>query len=204
VTLAFGCFGLAALTPWEIRFIARGLSPIVPRASTMQALKSPWVLQPVFHNFSILSPSWLWVAMPVIFGLVLLGAIILSGGRYLRVRRVPSWHSATSGVDGPSSYTAFAFANPLRHVLGNILGTRRVVQVLDQDPTDPLSPALARIETVTTVVEPVETYLYQPIRRATLSVTRVAKRFQSGRLDAYVGYMFLALLAVLALTAALR
>jgi hypothetical protein len=35
-------------------------------------------------------------------------------------------------------------------------------------------------------------------------VTRVAKRFQSGRLDAYVGYMFLALLAVLALTAALR
>jgi len=204
VALGFGCLGLAALTPWEIRFIARGLSPLVPRASTMQALKSPWVLQPVFHNFSILSPSWLWVVMPVLFGIVLVGAIVLSGGRYLRFRRVPSWHSATSGVDGPSSYTAFAFANPLRHVLGNILGTRRVIRVLEQDPADPLLPVQARVETVTTVVEPVESYLYQPIRRATLSVTRVAKRFQSGRLDAYVGYMFLALLGVLALTAALR
>jgi hypothetical protein len=29
----------------------------------MGALKSPWVLQPVFAGFSILSPSWLWVEL---------------------------------------------------------------------------------------------------------------------------------------------
>jgi hypothetical protein len=43
--------------------IAAGLSPAVPGALTMGALKSPWVLQPVFAGFSILSPSWLWVEL---------------------------------------------------------------------------------------------------------------------------------------------
>ena len=62
----------------------------------------------------------------------------------------------------------------------------------------------AHVETLTTVVEPVETYLYRPLRSAALGGARVAKRLQSGRLNAYVAYMLLALLAVLAVTAALR
>ena len=77
--LGLGCLGLAAVTPWEIRYIARGLSPLVPRSVTLQALKSPWVLQPVFHDFSILSPSWLWVVMPIAFTPCLAGAIVLVG-----------------------------------------------------------------------------------------------------------------------------
>ena len=43
-------------------------------------------------------------------------------------------------------------------------------------------------------MEPVETYLYRPLRRATLAVARVAKKLQSGRLNAYVAYMLFALL----------
>jgi formate hydrogenlyase subunit 3/multisubunit Na+/H+ antiporter MnhD subunit len=200
--LGIGCLGLAAVSPWEFRYIARGLAPLVPRATTDQALKSPWVLQPVFHGFSILSPSWLWIAMPTAFGAVFVGAMVLSWGRFLRIRRVPAWHSATSGVQGPSSYSAFGFANPLRHVLGNVLGTRRTVELVpaSDDETD----QVGHIETRTWVVEPIEAYLYRPIRVAALSVARVAKRLQSGHLNAYVAYMLLALLAALALTAALR
>jgi NADH:ubiquinone oxidoreductase subunit 5 (subunit L)/multisubunit Na+/H+ antiporter MnhA subunit len=200
--LGISCLGLAAVSPWEFRYIARGLSPLVPRATTDQALKSPWVLQPVFHGFSILSPSWLWIVMPVAFGAVLLGALILSWGRFLRVRRVPAWHSATSGVRGPSSYSAFGFANPLRRVLGNVLGTTRTVKVVSAPNGDP--GQVGHIETETRVVEPIETYLYRPIRVAALRVARVAKRLQSGHLNAYVAYMLLALLAALAVTAALR
>ena len=72
--LGASCLALAAVTPWEIRYIAHGLAPIVPHADTIQALKSPWVLQPVFHGFSIQSPSWLWVAMPTMFAAAL-GAV---------------------------------------------------------------------------------------------------------------------------------
>jgi len=202
--LAVGCLGLAAVSPWEVRYLARGLSPLVPRSATIQALKSPWVLQPVFHGFSILSPSWLWVAMPIAFGGVFVAALVLSRGRYLKVRRVPAWHSATSGVEGPSSYSAFGFANPLRHVLANVLGTRRSVDLVPGRSEGSTAGHLAHVETHTEIVEPIETYLYRPIRSAVLAISGLAKRFQSGRLNAYVAYMFLALLAALAVTAALR
>jgi len=203
--LAIGCLGIAAVSPWEVRYIARGLDPLVPQHTTLQALKSPWVLQPTFHGFSILSPSWLWVAMPVAFLSVFIAAVIVSKGRYVRVRRVPAWHSATSGVTGPDAYTAFGFANPLRHVLGNVLGARRsTVLVTDADQEPSMSTAPAHLETMTRVVEPVEAYLYRPLRAAALAVARVAKRLQSGRLNAYVAYMLIALLIALALTAALR
>lgn len=203
-TIALGCFALASLAPWEIRFISEGLRPVVPRSVVLQALKSPWVLQPVFPGFSILSPSWLYVVMPLMLIAVVVGAIGLSRGGLLRTRRVPSWHSATSGVRGPSSYTSFGFANPLRHVLANLLGARRTVEVELEDPDDPDASGRYTVETQTTIIEPVETYLYRPLRRSTLRVSRFAKRLQSGRLGAYVAYMLLALLAVLALAAAMR
>jgi len=63
--LAAACLAIAAVTPLEIRVIAAGLSPAVPASLTMGALKSPWILQPVFDGFSILSPSWLWLVITV-------------------------------------------------------------------------------------------------------------------------------------------
>ena len=94
VLLCVACLAIAALTPLEIRVIAAGLSPVVPSSAVTGALKSPWVLQPVFAGFSILSPSWLWLAMPTLFCVVALGAWAVSGrlaaagapGRALAVR----------------------------------------------------------------------------------------------------------------------
>jgi hydrogenase-4 component B len=212
--LGVACLAVAAASPWEIRFLARGLSPLVERSVTLGALRSPWVLQPVFQGFSILSPSWLWVAMPVAWGGVLVVGLVLSRGRLLRVRRVPAWHSATAGVAGPSSYSAFAFANPLRHVLANVLGTRRSRALVhtaaggheaggDGAGGDGVE-AGTHVESETTVVEPIETYLYRPLWRVVLGIGDLARRLQSGRLGAYVAYMLVALLAALAVTAALR
>jgi hypothetical protein len=75
---------------------------------------------------------------------------------------------------------------------------------VEHDPADPLPPGEGPVETHTTVVEPVETYLYRPARRIGLSSSRIAKRLQSGNLAAYVAYMLVALMAVLALTAVLH
>ena len=203
VGLGGSCLGLAAAGPYVIRFVARGLTPIVPSQVTRQALKSPWVLQPVFHEFSILSPSWLFVAMPMLLIVVLVATVGLSRGRFLRVRRVPAWQSATGGVADPSSYTPFGYANPLRHVLANVLGTRRERQTVE--PPDPASDdGHTHVEYQTTVVEPVESYVYRPVRRLLLASSGLAKRLQSGRLGAYMAYMLIALVAVLAVAAALR
>jgi hydrogenase-4 component B len=214
--LSVCCLALSAVTPLEIRVIAAGLSPVVPAGLVMGALKSPWVLQPVFAGFSILSPSWLWVEMPLMLLLTALFAWAVSGRRLLRVRRVPAWHSATIGVDGLDSYTAFGYANPTRRVLAGVLHTHAEVQEImleggDRDegvgPPDRDDDAgqkqAAHLRYASDVVEVVETYLYRPALVAFMAIVTTAKRLQSGRLDAYLLYMLIALIAVIAVVTAL-
>jgi hydrogenase-4 component B len=203
VLLSGACLVIAALTPLEIRAIAAGLSPILPSSATMGALKSPWVLQPVFADFSILSPSWLWLAMPALFLVVGLVTWAASGSRMLRVRRVPPWRSATAGVSGQASYTAFGFANPTRRVLAGVLHTRAEVRRIDDRPEEQVAGA-AHVGYSSDVIEVVEEYLYRPVLRPFLLLVRLAQRLQSGRLDAYLAYMLIALVAVLAVVTALR
>jgi formate hydrogenlyase subunit 3/multisubunit Na+/H+ antiporter MnhD subunit len=222
--VAVSCFGLAAVAPWVVRYIARGLSPDVARSVTLGALKSPWVLQPVFANFSALSTTWLFIVMPLGFLLVTAATVIASRGRFLSVRRVPTWRSASPGVHGEDSYNAFAYANPVRHVLANILGTQKEVGRRQrrgaasagtgsagvvgtaEPPTDVPTEDQHHSHVVfrASVAEPVESYLYRPAIAAYLVVVRAAKRLQSGRLEAYVGYMLVVLIAVLIVAAAMH
>jgi len=206
VVLSVCPLALAALTPLEVRVIAAGLSPAVPGALTVGALKSPWVLQPVFAGFSILSPTWLWVELPLMLVLVALLTLGLSGRRLLRVRRVPAWRSATMGVAGPDAYTAFGYANPTRRVLASVLHTQaEVVEVVNDADGDGGGDGdrVPHLRYASDVVEVVGTWLYRPgIRLFGVAVT-YAKRLQSGRLDAYLLYMLIALVAVVAVVAAL-
>jgi hydrogenase-4 component B len=208
VLLGAACLGIAALTPLEIRVIAAGLSPIVPSGAVLGALKSPWVLQPVFAGFSILSPSWLWVVMPLLFLAVALAAWAASGSRLLRVRRVPPWRSATAGVSGRASYTAFGFANPTRRVLAAVLHTQ--AEVRRAGPESPAAPpgttgtTAAHVGYSSDVIEVTEQYLYRPLMRPFLALVGLAQRLQSGRLEAYLAYMLIALIAVLAVVTAVH
>jgi hydrogenase-4 component B len=195
-TLAACPLALAAVTPLEIRVIAAGLSPVVPDPVTLGALKSPWVLQPVFAGFSILSPSWLWLEIPVMLVVVVLFTWVVSRGRMLRVRRVPAWRSATMGVEGADSYTAFGYANPARRVLASVLHTRAEVR-----PS--ATEGQPQLEYSSDVIEVVETYVYRPGRGAFAALVTAAKRLQSGRLDVYLLYMLVALIAVIATVTAL-
>jgi formate hydrogenlyase subunit 3/multisubunit Na+/H+ antiporter MnhD subunit len=198
---------IAALTPLEIRVIAAGLSPVVPGGLTMGALKSPWVLQPVYAGFSILSPSWLWIEIPVMLALVVLLTFALSGWRPVRVRRVPAWRSATIGVDGADSYTPFGYANPTRRVLASVLHTQAGVEELAPRRSGPAEgyedERVPHLRYASDVVEVVESWLYRPVARLFLTVVAVAKRLQCGRLDAYLLYMLIALIAVVATVTAL-
>src|SRR5450631_340161 len=173
---------IAAVTPLEIRVIAAGLSPVVPRAVTLGALKSPWVLQPVFAGFSILSPSWLWIDIPVLVVLVGLFTWAVSGRRMLRVRRVPAWRSATIGVEGADSYTAVGYANPTRRVLASVLHTRTDVEELtpagnaDNGSAESSGGNVPHLRYVSDIGEVVESLLYRPAARLFAMVVTAAKR----------------------------
>ncbi|MGB8997152.1 MAG: proton-conducting transporter membrane subunit [Pseudonocardiaceae bacterium] len=206
--LGAGCLGVAAVAPLWIRVLAAGLDPVVGRDVVAGALKSEWVLQPVYSEFSALSPSWLVVVMPVLL-LGVLGLTVAFGGRRMfAVRRVPAWRSATGGVAGENQYTPFGFANPTRKVLANLLYTRAELTILERETggrtDDPHRDAAgAHVGYTSDVVEVVERFLYRPLRVPLLWLVRTAKRMQNGRLDAYLGYMLIALLAVLAVVAGL-
>jgi len=213
VLLATACLAVAALLPLVVRALAAGLSPAISATVTAGALKSPWVVQPVFGSFSALSPSWLWIAMPALALVVLVFTRLVSGTRMTRVRRVPAWRSATAGVEGADCYTATGFANPTRRVLASVLHSRSEVRSLapasgasaeETGDTQPASPGLGpRLGYSSDVVEVVETYLYRPLLRPAMAVVRAVKRLQSGRLDAYLAYMLITLVALLAVVTAL-
>jgi hydrogenase-4 component B len=224
VLLSAGCLVTAAALPLVIRVVAAGLGPVVSKAVTSGALKSPWVVQPVFGAFSILSPTWLWIVMPLLALAVLAFTWLVSRTRLTRVRRVPAWRSATAGVEGADCYTATGFANPTRRVLAAVLHTRAGVRPLapsreaDEQAAQPTPEPVhsgggaaagtpgrpgPRLGYTSDVIEVVETYLYRPVLRPVMTLVRGAKRLQSGRLDAYLAYMLIALVALLALVTAL-
>jgi len=220
---AVACVGLAAVTPWEIRFLAHGLSPLAPFSQTTGALAQPWVLGPVYPDFSVLSPSWLAVELPALAAATVVFVAVASRGGFVRVRRVPAWRSATGGVAGDARYTSFAFANPTRHVLGNLLLTRKTLTALEQEEraeedavsafTGPDMPLAeqdradqpAALEGAhhmhatysTDVVEVIETLLYRPLLAPLARLVALFKRLQSGRLDAYISYLLIVVVALL-------
>lgn len=236
---ALGCVVVAAASPLEVRFLARGLRGVIPPGTTSGALASPWVLQPVYPGFSSLSPSWLAVLLPLLALAALAGALAASRGSLLRVRRVPAWRSATNRDTGDPFYTPSGFANPARHVLANVLlpttelaevdaelavrdprrddpgvadGTPEVDATADppgpgvEDPATG-SPRTAAYEAAglmytSDVVEVVGSLLYRPLLRPLRLLVAAVKRLQSGRLDAYVSYMLIALVVLIAITVA--
>jgi len=207
ILLAAACLALAAVTPLEIRLIGAGLAPVLPAPAVTAALKSPWVVQPVFAGFSILSPSWLWIVMPSLFAAVAILTWLASGSRLLRVRRVPAWRSATAGVSGHDSYTAFGFANPTRRVLGAVLHTRAGVtrrEIGSAGEGEDVAATAPHVEYSSDVIEVTEQYLYRPFQRPFALLVRQAQRLQSGRLDAYLAYMLIALIAALAVLTGLH
>ena len=150
--------------------------------------------------------------MPALFIVTGLLTWAVSGSRMLRIRRVPPWRSATAGVTGGSGYTAFGFANPTRRVLAAVLHTRAGVLPVAPPPDGggaDTAPAagpggqIPHLGYASDVIEVVEQYLYRPALRPIGALVRAVRRLQSGRLDAYLAYMLVALVAMLAVVAGL-
>ncbi|HUO40807.1 MAG TPA: proton-conducting transporter membrane subunit [Mycobacterium sp.] len=196
--LVSGCLGAAAFAPLLVRLIGAGLRPIVGDLAA-GANTQPWVLQPVFAEFSVLSPSWLWIVLPALI-IILTGAATLFARRNpWRARTVPVWSSASPGVDRGVGYTSFAYANPVRNVLSTVLLTKTELVRGGSGPNVATGYAFTyRVD----VVDVVERFFYRPLSNAVLRLARLARRLQNGRLDAYMAYMLIAVLAVLAVVIA--
>ncbi len=194
--LCLACLGVAAAAHWQIQLISVGLHQLV--GAQVDAANAPdWAIQPVYSGFSALSPGKLWIVVPVLCGVLVMFTCAVSGRRLFAVRRTAAWGSGSPGADRRSGYTAFAFANPMRRILSTML--------MSSDTTTPTAHrgAIAAEDVVGSlhrqarVIDVVERYAYLPVWALVQSVARAAQRLQSGRLDAYLAYMLIAVLAVI-------
>ena len=64
--------------------------------------------------------------------------------------------------------------------------------------------AAAHVGYSSDVIEVVEEYLYRPFQRPFAMLVQLAQRLRSGRLDAYLAYMLITLVALLAVVTALH
>lgn len=193
VALALIAFALGPIAPWEIRWLGQGLEGLVGSDVTAQAVTWPLVLGPVYHGFSVMSPTWLAAGLTT-FGLAALFAV-----RSLAqpsVRRAPVWVSGTAVPVATVQYRPEAYSNPIRVVLSGLYRFRRTVEVRQEDGKE--------IRVARTRVVPVfENYFYRPIAASSMIVAGQLRRLQSGNLSMYLLYILAVLIAALALIPAL-
>jgi len=185
------------VAPWEIRLLGRGLRSLLGFDLGPATISHPLVLGPVFPKFSVLAPTWLSIVLPTY---ALLTALLVRALLRPHVRRAPVWLSGTAPPIAAVQYTPAAYSNPLRVVLRGLYGLQRQ---LIADP-DARTPEAATLRLETRVVPPFEQFLYGPLATGALRLSTFARRLQSGRLGAYLLYMLLVLIVVLALVPAVR
>jgi hydrogenase-4 component B len=128
-----------------------------------------------------------WLALGVV-------AISALGFAIRRVsRRSPTWACGLSGLDSRMQYTATAFSKPVRKVFAQVYQPDRTVEVLPAD--DHYFPSSISYRSVRTTS--FERSLYRPAMDAIVATGHRLRRLQTGNIQVYLLYVFLALLGVL-------
>ncbi len=108
-------------------------------------------------------------------------------------RRTATWACGLPGLDERMQYTSTAFSKPLRRVFAQVYRPDRTVDVLPVDqPYFPTSISYRSVRTTS-----FEKFLYRPAVDAIVSTGHRLRRLQTGNIQVYLLYVFLALLGVL-------
>ncbi len=123
-----------------------------------------------------------------------LAAIVagVAAGRRV-VRTTPTWACGLPGLDSRMQYTSTAFSKPLRKVFAQVYQPERAVEVLPVD--QPYFPASISYRSVRTTS--FERSLYRPAVDAIVSTGHRLRRLQTGNIQVYLLYVFLALIGLL-------
>ncbi|HLY86493.1 MAG TPA: proton-conducting transporter membrane subunit [Gaiellaceae bacterium] len=193
VALALIALVLGPIAPWEIRWLGHGLGGLLGSDVIAQAVTWPLVLGPVYHGFSVMSPTWLAAGLTTF---ALAAFVLVRALARPAVRRAPVWVSGTAVPVATVQYRPEAYSNPIRVVLSGLYRFKRTVEVREENGKE--------IRVARTRVVPVfEDYFYRPIAAGSVLIAGRLRRLQSGSLGMYLLYILAVLLAALALIPAL-
>lgn len=130
-----------------------------------------------------------WLAAALAVGLILAASLTLRRAQ----RTTPTWACGLPGLDSRMQYTATAFSKPLRRVFAMVYRPDRTVEVLPAGQQY-FSTSISYRSVRTTSFEKA---LYRPAVEAIVSAGHRMRRLQTGNIQVYLLYLFLALIGVL-------
>ena len=172
--LAAGCVLLGVAPAVALGPVNAVLQQLLPGAGVLQSAQ----------NLERLLP---WVAALVL-------ALILAWLLIPRKRReTPTWACGLPGLDSRMQYTSTSFSKPLRKVFARFYRPDRTVEILPHD--QPCFPAVISYRSIHTTA--FEHSLYRPALDTVIGAAQRLRRMQTGNIQVYLLYLFLALLAAL-------
>ncbi len=128
-----------------------------------------------------------WLALTV----VVTASVLMLIPRISRTTR--TWACGLPGLDDRMQYTGTSFSKPVRRVFAKVYRPERSVEVVPQD--QPYFPTAISYRSVRTTS--FERSLYRPTVEGIVSVGHRLRRLQTGNIQIYLLYVFLALIGVL-------
>jgi hydrogenase-4 component B len=187
--LSIMCIALGILPFYAVRILDSVSSSIVG-TSIISRISFDFSLAALSSSPASISTTWLALLVFVFLPLPVI--------MYLLINRTASYKYETWGCGQPvitarNEYTATAFSKPIRMWLGNIYRPKREIQA-----TYSVSPFFKESFKFESRVEQIfERYLYAPIVKLVLAVSRAFKVIQTGSIHAYLAYIFVTLIVLL-------
>jgi hydrogenase-4 component B len=108
-------------------------------------------------------------------------------------RATPTWACGMPGLDSRMQYTSTSFSKPLRKVFARVYRPDRSLEI--QPPGPAFFPSSISYSSVRTTS--FERSLYRPAVNGVVTTAKWLRRMQTGNIQIYLLYMFLALVAAL-------
>jgi hydrogenase-4 component B len=172
--LAAACVSIGVFPGWIVRRLSVNAQELLRGGALPMAVT----------NLSNVLP---WIALALVASI---GCIVL----LRRAPRItPTWACGLPGLDERMQYTGTSLSKPVRRVFASVYRPERSVEILPSDqPYFPKSISYRSVRTTS-----FERSLYRPTVDAFVSVSHRLRRLQTGNIQVYLLYVFLALIGVL-------
>ncbi len=166
--------------------VAIGLAPMLvlrPLRATVQTFVPAVFPEDAFSIARVIP----WVALGVLL-------VVVAAAAIRRVTRVtPTWACGLPGLDSRMQYTSTAFSKPLRRVCARVYRPDRTVEIAPAEGS--CFPTAISYRSVRTTS--FERMLYRPGVDAIVAAAYRLRRLQTGNIQIYLLYIFLAMVALL-------
>lgn len=159
------------------------------------------VLRPIWDLTATLVPGGDFQSVAAIAGGIQKAALIALAGAAAAfvvrtvVRVAPTWACGLAGLTARMQYTATSFTKPIRTVFSPVYRADRKLEILPENR--PYFPASISYRSTRTLSY--EKLLYRPVVDAIMATAQQLRRLQTGNIQWYLLYIFLALVTMLLL-----